>query len=95
MMTALFRPLRATLATAVLLAVPAFAVYSLIGGGFGAPTVELARGDDPIRNGLRIVDEPVVSRRAGTVRTDADDVLVTDWMFTGGGSGKGKPSPYQ
>jgi hypothetical protein len=84
------------LATAVLLSVPAFAVCSLVHGGASrTPDVELARGDDPIRNGLRIVDAPEAALAApATRRNDADAVLVTDWMFTDGGH-KGKPSPYQ
>lgn len=92
MMTTALGHVRTVLAAVVLLSVPAFAVCSLVHGGLArTPDVELARGDDPIRNGLRIIDAPTVATAAP--RT-ADEVLVTDWTFTGGPT-KGKPSPYR
>jgi hypothetical protein len=82
---------RAALATGVLLAVPAFALWSLVGSGT-ASEIELARGDDPIRNGLRIVELPLAAHPAAAVPTDdTDEILLTNWNFTS----KGKPSPFQ
>ena len=92
MTTALFRHTRIVLATVVLLSVPAYSVYSLVyAGAPAAPGAELAPGDDPVHNGLRIVDAPDGARVAPAARGAGDEKLVKDWMFMG----KGKPSPYQ
>jgi hypothetical protein len=95
MMTVLYRNVRTILATLVVLSVPTYAVCSLLQCSAGrAPEAELARGDDPIRNGLRIVDPPGGSSNSVSAHPKgAEEVLVTDWTFTDGG-GKGKPSPY-
>jgi hypothetical protein len=83
---------RAVVATLVILAVPAFALWSLVNGSATYGT-ELARADDPIRNGLRIVEPPVAAVvTARTSREDAaEEIVLNNWNFTG----KGKPSPYK
>ena len=90
MISTLLQSARALLASVILLSIPAFALASLLPGATpGEPGAELARGDDPIRNGLRIV-EPPVQARIQSRQADAAEEVVTDWSFTD----KGKPSPY-
>jgi Bacterial Ig-like domain (group 3) len=88
------RMIRPVLATAVVLAVPAFAVCSLLLGGTSAgATVELG-ADDPIRAGFRVTAprEPAVQHLAVAHQGDADEEVVpVVWVF----SSKGNPSPWQ
>jgi hypothetical protein len=95
MMLSALKRLRASAATLVLLSVPIFAICSLIRAGSGSlPDVVLSSADDPIRNGLRIVEPPVTAAQAGALPRHVDaaaEVVVNDWTFTD----KGKPSPYQ
>ena len=74
-----------------------FATYSMASAGaWFAPNgnpVPLAASDDPVRNGLRIietrtVDAPRVQRLANE---DPAVILLDDWAFTS----KGTPSPYK
>jgi hypothetical protein len=82
--------LRTSFAAAVVLAVPAYAVSTMLPG---SATATLAESDDPLRNGLRIVDPPVGARSKGTgVTANGDaEVELSDWTFTG----KSQSSPYQ
>lgn len=74
-----------------------FAIASLASAGSlfapqGNPTA-LQSGDDPVRNGLRIIE----TRRADGPRLqrkedeDSAVILLDEWVFTD----KGKPSPYE
>ena len=88
---ACFRLIRPVLATSVVLAVPAFAVCSLLSAGTrAAATVELG-ADDPIHAGFRVTAPREPGALPPAVSRDADVELVPlDWVFTS----KGKPSPY-
>jgi hypothetical protein len=84
---------RTLLAAAVVLAVPAYAVCSLMPGA--APRtgqVALADSDDPIRNGLRIITQSSARAEQSVPQIDRGPQveLLTQWTFTD----KGKPSPY-
>lgn len=86
--------LRTCLVVGIMLAIPAYAVYSLTAGRAAAQVnVALADEDDPIHNGLRIVDRPVKTHPqldSVKIGADADMVFLPDYVFTN----KGKPSPY-
>jgi hypothetical protein len=84
---------RTVVAAAVLLALPTYAVCSLLGGApASAGEVVLADGDDTVHFGLGVVTPPVGSEANATkTTTDSDIVLLTDWTFTS----KGSPSPYR
>ena len=83
---------KATLIGAVLLALPTYAVCALVTGRAADADVQLSQADDPIRNGLRIVDSPVIaaSPAASHPASSVEEVNVDTWKFTK----KGKPSPY-
>jgi hypothetical protein len=93
--TQCLRPIRVIAASAVFLSVPAYAVSSLV-AGTAAPdsTVALARVDDPIRSGFRVVEPPIRAAQTPVLsdRTPSTETVdLSEWTFTN----KGKPSPYQ
>jgi hypothetical protein len=94
MLATIVKYARGCCAAAVLFAIPAYAFYSVAPQIAARPaSVALADEDDPIRNGMNIVERPTAaSPRAEAARsgTDSDLILLTDWVFTS----KGKPSPY-
>jgi hypothetical protein len=81
-------------AVALLLSVPALAVWAFT-PSYGAPlTVAIAPGDDPVVDRLSTVQKapaaPTLTAQAG--ETPAE-VLTQDWVFTGSGDPRHKPSP--
>src|SRR5579864_4972828 len=93
MRASILRLTRCVLASATVLAVPAFAVLSLIAGSAG-PTVELPREDDPIRNGFRVMSPGVPAAVASSFASrdnDQAEVIPLAWVFTS----KGSVSPWQ
>lgn len=94
MMRSTLRFCQTLLAAAVVLSVPAYAVCSLQHGAASRPgNVVLSDSDDPISNGLRIVDLPLPARpqeAAVKAGADKDVLLLTDWTYTD----KSKPSAY-
>jgi hypothetical protein len=73
-----------------------FAIFSLASGEglfalTGNPTA-LQMADDPVHNGLRIIDVRAVNspRIERTRNEDSPVILLDNWIFTD----KGKPSPY-
>jgi hypothetical protein len=94
MVATTLRLAKAGLIGAVLLSLPAYAVCSLVTSGAvdGRAGVQLSQGDDPIRNGMRIVDSPAIAASpvASHPASSVEEVNVDTWKFTK----KGKPSPY-
>jgi hypothetical protein len=93
MINSLWKRLRAFLAVAVVLAIPAYAICAMTtSGAAGTVNVTLADSDDPIGNGLHIVNQSV--RTQPNVEANFDfiprAVFLIDWVFTN----KGQPSPY-
>jgi hypothetical protein len=87
----LFPKIRRLLAAAVLLAVPAFAVGSLVLGGVRAATVALD-ADDPIAAGCRVLAPQEPAAAPVVALADAEEeVVATAWVF----ASKGNPSPWQ
>src|SRR5437667_11929054 len=94
MILALCRRIRPVLAGAVILAVPAFALCSLmLGGTRGAAAVALG-ADDPIHAGLRVLaprepaGQPLAVARSGDTE---EEVIPSIWVFTD----RGNASPWQ
>ena len=91
------RALRALGTFSVLLALPLVA-FALLGSwsAFGAqPSTELAAADDPLANGLLILDPPPLARlgRAGSAQPGGEDdatvVQLKNWTYTDyGGSAR-------
>jgi hypothetical protein len=94
MLVTLLKHARTLFAAAMVLAIPAYAIFSMTPGvGARSANVALADEDDPIRNGLNIIARPPAGHPqldAGKTGGDSDVILLTDWVFTA----KGKPSPY-
>src|SRR5262245_841064 len=98
MLASCYRMTRKFMIAILFLALAGFSAYSIAAspGWFraAAATVQLADADDPVFNGLRIIDTPhfrQAPRR--TVSADASAVILLDeWTYTGG---KVKPSPYK
>jgi hypothetical protein len=93
------RPLvQRVLGGVVALAVAGFCGYSLAAAqAWFAPASQVAdldRADDPVHNGLVIVETPrkpqVLPRRADNA-DESPVILLDEWTYTS----KGKPSPYQ
>ena len=62
MLSSLFHGARMIFAAAVVLAIPAYAVFAVAPGIMSSPAnVVLAAEDDPIRNGLSILNRPAGS----------------------------------
>jgi hypothetical protein len=91
MMISFLKHARTLFVAAIVLAIPAYAVFSVVSGTLFA-TVALADEDDPISNGLNIVhrraNRPLVN--ASKAGDESDVVLLEDWVFTD----KGSQSPY-
>jgi hypothetical protein len=94
MMKSCLKLIQNALAAVVLLAIPAYAIGSLLPMGPTAPQEHLADVDAEASgwHGWNVVEPPLSPPRAASAdRHPADVVLLTDWIFTG----KTKPSPYQ
>jgi hypothetical protein len=63
---------------AVVLAVPAFAVYNLVACALGSPTVVVASEHDPLQNVARVVDAPTWTRTRAASGVEND----SPWTFT-------------
>jgi hypothetical protein len=91
------RTCKSIIAAALCFGIAGFALASLASAGAlfaptGNPTA-LHAADDPVRNGLRIIetragDAPGVQRRANE---DPTVILLADWIYTG----QTKPSAYK
>jgi hypothetical protein len=90
-MTSRFLKLAQTVfAGAVVLALPAYAVCSLAVRPI-ASDLEIARADDPIRNGFRVVERPASATTTQRSQRSVEEVTLSDWVFTS----KGNTSPYR
>jgi hypothetical protein len=91
MLCALLQHARIGLATAVILSVPAFALWSLL--STSKAERELARRGDGNTHDWRLVEPPIgAAHKAQSPAVDsATEFQLNDWIFTS----KGKPSPYQ
>ena len=86
---------KAFFGAALCVGISAFAVASLASaGGFfvpeGSPTA-LRANDDPVRNGLRIIETRGSMARGEIRANDSNFVLLDEFVNTA----KSKPSPYQ
>jgi hypothetical protein len=92
MASILLQWLRMAMATGAVLGIPAFAIVSVLSGG-GGSAVELARADDPIHAGFRVMAprQPARAAMAVAASTDAGEVVLTSWTFTDNPT----PSPWQ
>ncbi len=92
MMIAIMKHARTLLVTAMVLAIPVYALYALTPDLIRSTNVALADEDDPIGNGMSIVHRRayhpyVEASRAGN---ESDVSMLNDWVFTD----KGNQSPY-
>jgi hypothetical protein len=85
------------LAAVLCAGIAGFSIFSLLSGsGLFAPTgnpIALQKADDPVRNGLRIIEVRALNAPARVEQTWSDDstvILLDNWIFTD----KGKPSPF-
>jgi hypothetical protein len=93
MRSALLRIFCTVVTSTAVLAIPTFAIVTLLTGS-GAATVELPAGEDPIRSGFRVTSprEPASVAQAAVYRGDeAEEVVPTIWTFTD----RGGASPWQ
>jgi hypothetical protein len=93
MRSALLRKLCTVVTSTAVLAIPTFAIVTLLAGS-GAATVELPAGEDPIRSGFRVISprEPASLAQAVVYRGDeAKEVVPTVWTFTE----RGGASPWE
>jgi hypothetical protein len=92
MMIAIMRHARTLFVTAMVLAIPVYALYALTPGLMRSTNVALADEDDPIGNGMSIVHrrayQPYVD--ASKAGNESDVKLLKDWVYTD----KGNQSPY-
>jgi hypothetical protein len=81
-------------AAALLLSVPALAVWAFT-PSYGAPlTVAIAPGDDPVVDRLSTVQEaPAAPTRTTDAGEAPAEVLTQDWVFTSTPARRPKPSP--
>jgi len=81
--------------TLLCLGLVSFTVYSVAAApawfGPKGETTALSAADDPVRNGLRIVETPNARRVQVQNSQESAIVLLDEWTFTG----KTKPSPYK
>jgi hypothetical protein len=93
MTTMLLRWLRTAMAAGAVLGIPVFAIASVLSGG-GGTTVELARADDPIHSGYRVMAprQPAMAAMPALASADtAGEVVLTSWTFTDNPD----PSPWR
>jgi hypothetical protein len=77
--------------TAILMSVPAFAVFGLMAHASHRPAgVELASEHDPLQTGFRFARKSVLSGSETSVSAQNDESLLLDYRFTA----KPVPSPY-
>jgi hypothetical protein len=91
MMISFLKHARTLFVAAIVLAIPVYAVFTVASGTLFA-TVALADEDDPISNGLKIVNRRTARPQANASKAggESDVVLLEDWVFTD----KGNQSPY-
>ena len=93
-----YQMFRKFMSAAIVLGLVGFAVYSLAASPAwfkpASPTATLAGADDPVFNGLRIIETPHFRQaQPRTISADPSAVVLLDeWTYTGG---KVKPSPYK
>ncbi len=92
MMIAIMKHARTLLVTAIVLAIPVYAVYSLAPAMKQSANVAIADEDDPIGNGLSIVHRRAYQPQADAskVGNESDESVLRDFVHTD----KGSQSPY-
>jgi len=67
---------------AILLSVPAFAVFGLMSNSSHHSSVELAAEHDPLRNGLRFAEKSKPASSSVAATTTSQEGELPDWQFT-------------
>jgi hypothetical protein len=91
MMISFLKHARTLFVAVIVFAIPAYAIFSLVAGFTRSANVAIAGEDDPIRNGLNIVNRRAYRPQADASKAGQSDVvLLEDFVFTD----KTNQSPY-